>query len=62
MFFLRSIFFIFTGAFMFQAIEGASEIERVNNMTRERDNTAEYLWQNATLTFNLFNETALKKR
>ncbi|CAH0714060.1 unnamed protein product, partial [Brenthis ino] len=49
------------GAFMFQAIENTSEIERANNMTRERDNTAEYLWQNVTLTFNLFNETALKR-
>ncbi|XP_032527599.2 potassium channel subfamily K member 15 [Danaus plexippus] len=49
------------GAFMFQAIEGASEMERVNNMTRERDITAQYLWQNATLTFNMFNETALKE-
>ncbi|XP_023952117.1 potassium channel subfamily K member 15-like [Bicyclus anynana] len=49
------------GAFMFQAIEGASEIERVNNMARERDSTAQYLWQNVTLTFNLFNETALKE-
>ncbi|KAL4719445.1 hypothetical protein ACJJTC_019314 [Scirpophaga incertulas] len=50
------------GAFMFQVIEGASEIERVNNMARERDNTAEYLWQNVTLTLNLFNETELKRR
>ncbi|XP_050353012.1 TWiK family of potassium channels protein 18 isoform X1 [Nymphalis io] len=49
------------GAFMFQAIEGASEMERVNNMSRERDNTAQYLWQNVTLTLNLFNETALKE-
>ncbi|CAG4967899.1 unnamed protein product [Parnassius apollo] len=48
------------GAFMFQAIEGASEIERVNNMTLERNNTAQYLWQNVTLALNLFNETALK--
>ncbi|XP_045539207.1 potassium channel subfamily K member 18-like [Papilio machaon] len=50
------------GAFMFQAIEGASEIERVNNMTLERNNTAQYLWQNVTLALNLFNETALKYR
>ncbi|CAH2051553.1 unnamed protein product, partial [Iphiclides podalirius] len=50
------------GAFMFQAIEGASEIERVNNMTLERNNTAQYLWQNVTLALNLFNETALKHR
>ncbi|XP_045503621.1 potassium channel subfamily K member 15 [Colias croceus] len=50
------------GAFMFQAIEGASEMERVNNMARERDNTAQYLWQNVTLTLNLFNDTALKER
>ncbi|XP_034827491.1 potassium channel subfamily K member 18 [Maniola hyperantus] len=49
------------GAFMFQAIEDASEIERVNNMSRERDSTAQYLWQNVTLTLNLFNETALKE-
>ncbi|XP_050677308.1 potassium channel subfamily K member 1 isoform X2 [Leptidea sinapis] len=50
------------GAVMFQAIEGSSEIDRVNNMTRERDNTAQYLWQNVTLTLNLFNETALKEK
>ncbi|KPJ13321.1 Potassium channel subfamily K member 18 [Papilio machaon] len=50
------------GALMFQAIEGASEIERVNNMTLERNNTAQYLWQNVTLALNLFNETALKYR
>ncbi|CAK1541423.1 unnamed protein product [Leptosia nina] len=49
------------GAFMFQAIEGASEMERVNNMTKERDNTAQYLWQNVTLALNLFNDTALKE-
>ncbi|CAK1590633.1 unnamed protein product [Parnassius mnemosyne] len=48
------------GAFMFQAIEGASEIERVHNMTLERNYTAQYLWQNVTLALNLFNETALK--
>lgn len=47
---------------MFQKIEGAGEIERVNNMSRERDSTAQYLWQNVTLTLNLFNETALKER
>ncbi|KAL0818025.1 hypothetical protein ABMA28_008566 [Loxostege sticticalis] len=50
------------GAFMFQAIEGGSEMERVHNMTLERDNTAQYLWQNVTLTLNLFNETELKQR
>ncbi|XP_013196116.1 potassium channel subfamily K member 18 [Amyelois transitella] len=50
------------GAFMFQAIEGASEMERVNHMALERNNTAHYLWQNVTLTLNLFNETALKDR
>lgn len=47
---------------MFQAIEGGSEMERVNQMAQERDNTAQYLWQNVTLTLNLFNETELKKR
>lgn len=47
---------------MFQAIEGESEIERVNNMTLERNNLAQYLWQNVTLALNLFNETALKER
>ncbi|CAF4886270.1 unnamed protein product [Pieris macdunnoughi] len=56
------IAYTIAGAFMFQAIEGASEMERVSNMTRERDNTAQYLWQNVTLTLNLFNETALKER
>ncbi|XP_053616914.1 potassium channel subfamily K member 18-like isoform X2 [Plodia interpunctella] len=50
------------GAFMFQAIEGASEMERVNLMAAERNSTAHYLWQNVTLTLNLFNETALKDR
>ncbi|XP_041971878.1 potassium channel subfamily K member 15 [Aricia agestis] len=50
------------GAFMFQGIEGANETERANNMTKERDRTAQYLWQNVTLTLNLFNETALKER
>ncbi|XP_059046912.1 potassium channel subfamily K member 15-like [Achroia grisella] len=50
------------GAFMFQAIEGASEMERVNHMARERNNTAQYLWQNVTLALNLFNETALKDK
>ncbi|XP_049878935.1 potassium channel subfamily K member 15-like isoform X1 [Pectinophora gossypiella] len=50
------------GAFMFQAIEGASEMERVNNMARERDNTVQYLWQNVTLLFNPLNETAMKDR
>lgn len=47
---------------MFQAIEGQSEIDRVAQMARERDNMAQYLWQNVTLTLNLFNETALKER
>ncbi|XP_068623772.1 potassium channel subfamily K member 18 [Battus philenor] len=50
------------GAFMFQAIEGASEIERANNMALERNSTAQYLWQNVTLALNLFNETALKHK
>ncbi|XP_072934704.1 potassium channel subfamily K member 15 [Epargyreus clarus] len=50
------------GAFTFQAIEGAGEIERVHHMARERDNTAQHLWQNVTLALNLFNETALKDR
>ncbi|KOB76165.1 Uncharacterized protein OBRU01_01611, partial [Operophtera brumata] len=34
---------------MFQAIEGDSEIERVNNMTLERNNMAQYLWQNTKI-------------
>ncbi|XP_048482376.1 potassium channel subfamily K member 15 [Plutella xylostella] len=50
------------GASIFQAIEGASEMERANNMTRERDSTADYLWQNITLALNLFNETELRLR
>lgn len=47
---------------MFQAIEGASEAERAQNMTKTRDNTAQHLWENVTLALNLFNETALKER
>ncbi|KAG6448429.1 hypothetical protein O3G_MSEX005475 [Manduca sexta] len=50
------------GAFMFKAIEGASERDRVTHMETERNNTAEYLWQNVTLALNLFNETAVKER
>ncbi|CAG9791693.1 unnamed protein product [Diatraea saccharalis] len=56
------VLYTIAGAFMFQAIEGAAQMERENNMTRERDNTAQYLWHNVTLTLNLFNETELKKR
>ncbi|XP_075984066.1 potassium two pore domain channel sandman isoform X2 [Anticarsia gemmatalis] len=50
------------GAFMFQAIEGAREMERSQNMTMTRDRTAQHLWENVTLALNLFNETALKER
>ncbi|XP_004922764.2 potassium channel subfamily K member 3 isoform X3 [Bombyx mori] len=50
------------GAFMFQAIEGESEMERMTHMALERNNTAENLWQNVTLALNLFNETAMKER
>ncbi|RVE47348.1 hypothetical protein evm_008029 [Chilo suppressalis] len=56
------VVYTIAGAFMFQAIEGAGEMERENQMMRERDNTAQYLWQNVTLTLNLFNETELKRR
>lgn len=60
---LRNILLLFlAGASIFQAIEGASEMERANNMTRERDSTADYLWQNITLALNLFNETELRLR
>ncbi|CAB3256736.1 unnamed protein product [Arctia plantaginis] len=50
------------GAFMFQAIEGGGEMERAQNMTRARDNTAQHLWENVTLALNLFNETELRER
>ncbi|XP_063368522.1 potassium channel subfamily K member 18 [Cydia amplana] len=49
------------GAFMFRAIEGASEMERAHNMTLERDNTAQCLWQDV-LKVNIFNDTYLKHR
>ncbi|KAI8442535.1 hypothetical protein MSG28_006005 [Choristoneura fumiferana] len=49
------------GAFMFQAIEGASEMERVHNMTLERDKTAQCLWRYA-LELNVFNNSGLKHR
>ncbi|KAI8442544.1 hypothetical protein MSG28_006005 [Choristoneura fumiferana] len=52
---------MFTGAFMFQAIEGASEMERVHNMTLERDKTAQCLWRYA-LELNVFNNSGLKHR
>ncbi|KAI8442532.1 hypothetical protein MSG28_006005 [Choristoneura fumiferana] len=48
-------------AFMFQAIEGASEMERVHNMTLERDKTAQCLWRYA-LELNVFNNSGLKHR
>ncbi|KAJ0172866.1 hypothetical protein K1T71_011042 [Dendrolimus kikuchii] len=49
------------GAFMFQAIEGAGEVDRAARMEQLRNSTAQYLWENVTLTLNLFNETALKE-
>ncbi|KAI8442537.1 hypothetical protein MSG28_006005 [Choristoneura fumiferana] len=51
----------FCSAFMFQAIEGASEMERVHNMTLERDKTAQCLWRYA-LELNVFNNSGLKHR
>ncbi|XP_035448270.1 potassium channel subfamily K member 15 [Spodoptera frugiperda] len=50
------------GAFMFQAIEGGSEWKVDKQMSRERTNLTQYLWQNVTLDLNLFNETAVKER
>nr|XP_049699115.1 potassium channel subfamily K member 15 isoform X1 [Helicoverpa armigera] len=50
------------GAFMFQAIEGGSEMRLDKQMTCARDNLTQYLWQNVTLDLNLFNETAVKER
>lgn len=49
------------GAFMFQAIEGAGEVDRAARMEQIRNSTALYLWENVTLALNLFNETALKE-
>lgn len=45
---------------MFQAIEGGGEVDLLARMEQRRNNTAQYLWENVTLTLNLFNETALK--
>lgn len=50
------------GSFMFQKIEGASEMERAQNMTLERDTTAHYLWENIALALNPYNETELEYR
>ncbi|KAF9810686.1 hypothetical protein SFRURICE_021139, partial [Spodoptera frugiperda] len=52
----------FQSAFMFQAIEGGSEWKVDKQMSRERNNLTQYLWQNVTLDLNLFNETAVKER
>lgn len=50
------------GAVMFQAIEGATERERAQNMSMARDRTVLHLWENVTLALNLFNETELRER
>ncbi|XP_026740320.1 potassium channel subfamily K member 15 [Trichoplusia ni] len=50
------------GAFMFQAIEGGSEMALDKQMSRARTNISQYLWHNVTLALNLFNETEVKER
>ncbi|GBP18820.1 hypothetical protein EVAR_93248_1 [Eumeta japonica] len=47
-------------AFVFQAIEGAEEVERALGMARARNATALYLWTNVALPLNTLNETNFK--